>query len=364
MNARTRKPLRLLKLAMIIGLYSSAVVANANNYTFTALSSLGGNFSEANAINNAGQIVGSATLADGITRHATLWYGSTVTDLGTLGGTFSYAYAINNIGQVVGNSYTTGDTAQHATLWYGSVATDLGTLGSGFSVAKDINDNGLITGSSFNTNGTIQAVLWNGTTISSLSSTSSNGNSINNSGQIAGFSYTPGNNAFNAALWDDSITTNLAPLVEAFAISDSGQVVGSLFNGSVMVAGLWDNGVATDLGTLGGYQSKAFAINNVGQIAGYSYIPGNSALRATLWDGNSVVDLNSFLDASTVNAGWELLVANGINDSGWIVGTARNTITGFSSGYLLSVTAVPEPESYAMFFAGLGLIGALARRKS
>lgn len=361
MYAKTCQPLRLLKLALIIGLSSSAGLVNANNYTFTPLGSLGGNFSEANAINNAGLVVGSATLADGITRHATLWNGSTVTDLGTLGGTFSYAYAINNLGQIVGNSYLAGNTVQHATLWDGSVATDLGTLGGDFSVAKDISDNGLITGSSFNTAGTMQAVLWNGTSISSLTDTGSNGNGINNSRQIVGFSDSA---TFSAILWDGSNATNLAPLVEAFAINNSGQVVGSLFNGSGSIAGLWDEGVTTDLGTLGGFQSKAFAINNVGQIAGYSYTPGNTTFHATLWDGTSIVDLNSFLDASAVSAGWELLVANGINDSGWIVGTARNTITGFSSGYLLSVTAVPEPESYAMLLVGLGLIGTVARRKS
>lgn len=30
---------------------------------------------------------------------------------------------------------------------------------------------------------------------------------------------------------------------------------------------------------------------------------------------------------------------------------------------LVSVTAVPEPESYAMFLAGLGVLGAIARRR-
>jgi probable HAF family extracellular repeat protein len=38
-------------------------------------------------------------------------------DLGTLGGTLSRADAINDAGQVVGFSRTKGDTERHATLW-------------------------------------------------------------------------------------------------------------------------------------------------------------------------------------------------------------------------------------------------------
>lgn len=51
----------------------------------------------------------------------------------------------------------------------------------------------------------------------------------------------------------------------------------------------------------------------------------------------------------------------GINNNDWIVGDAFNSVTGITTAYLLA--PVPEPEIYAMLFAGLGVVGFVAARR-
>ena len=62
--------------------------------------------------------------------------GKGLTDLGTLGGGYSFAYGINDAGQVVGDS-TTAAGPDHAFITgpNGVGMTDLGTLGGDFSSA-------------------------------------------------------------------------------------------------------------------------------------------------------------------------------------------------------------------------------------
>src|SRR5260370_35801342 len=61
-----------------------------------------------------------------------------VTDLGTLGGTYSYAFGMNNAGEVAGGAATAsqvGGLAQTAFLWSRGQMQNLGTLGGQNSAA-------------------------------------------------------------------------------------------------------------------------------------------------------------------------------------------------------------------------------------
>ena len=74
---------------------------------------------------------------------------------------------------------------------------------------------------------------------------------------------------------------------EAHDVNDVGQAVGNSGN----KAFLWQNGVMTNLGSLGGTMSVAYAINGAGQIVGQSSTLNNAARHAALWDHGAILDL-------------------------------------------------------------------------
>lgn len=74
--------------------------------------------------------------------------------------------------------------------------------------------------------------------------------------------------------------------------------------------------------------------------------------------GNVVVPASMSTDAMSLSFG--LLSAGSYMLKFW--GSPAGTKGGYYNG-TISVAAVPEPETYAMFLAGLGLIGGIARRR-
>ena len=364
---------------------ASASPASANGYTFSDLGTLGGPYSSAAAINNVGQIVGWSDTAvlpwPSISRHATLWNdGAHVTDLGTLGGDQSYATGINDSGQVVGFGYTTDNKSVLPITWHGTTMTTLDTFASEplfGGNALGINNTGQIVGGSG-----FQPALWNGTTLTFLEGAGGFGyggivNAINDAGEMVGGANFSG--VWTPTRWDGTTLTQLDMLLGskgsiANAINNSGQIVGWDGNFIIDHAVMWSGTTETVLNPLySGGTSGALGNNDAGQIVGYS-TDNTGARHATIWNGTTPTDLNSYLDAAAVDAGWVLDNANDINNSGWIVGQAHNDRLGIGGhAFVLAdhayvtlfppVTVVPEPETYAMFMAGLGLMGFIARRR-
>ena len=173
---------KLLCVAALLCMGVTNVANAATFYSLTSLPSLGGKWSFAYGINNAGQVVGYSFTSDNST-HATLWNGGAPIDLGTLpGGTSSFAHAINNGGQIVG--YTAGGGNPTATLWNGGAPANLGSTSS---VANAINNAGQIVGQN-NIGGGGNAALWNGGAVIGLPPGHGTANGINNAGQVVGSS--------------------------------------------------------------------------------------------------------------------------------------------------------------------------------
>jgi probable HAF family extracellular repeat protein len=76
-------------------------------------------------------VVGDSATAAGFT-HAFAWSDGTMADLGTLGGDFSNAFAINRAGQVTGQSLT-ADGAMHPFVYANGEMIDLGLPASGMN---------------------------------------------------------------------------------------------------------------------------------------------------------------------------------------------------------------------------------------
>src|SRR5215203_3896868 len=72
-----------------------------------------------------------------------------------------------------------------------------------------------------------------------------------------------------------------------------------------------------DLGTLGGSRSWASAINDSGQVVGYSYLAGDQNYHAFLYKDGKMTDLRTLGGTSSV--------AKGINKSGQVVGWSDNS---------------------------------------
>ncbi|MBK8814376.1 MAG: HYR domain-containing protein [Methylococcaceae bacterium] len=93
--------------------------------------------------------------------------------------------------------------------------------------------------------------------------------------------------------------------------------------------------IISDLGTLGGAYSKSAAINESGQIAGYSHKLGNAALRPFLWQsGAGLQDLNTL--------GGTQAMAVGINAAGQVVGNSLTSGDIATRGFIWNVGGMTQ----------------------
>lgn len=157
--------------------------------------------SRAVAVNNADQVAGTGSWPVGEEFRGWVFSQGVLRMIGTFGGDFSEAYAINNAGQVVGLAalvaFRSPRGDHHAFLYRDRVLQDLGTLGDGVSSrANDINDAGQIVGASeyaYNpdTSGPIHPFLYQNRLmrdLGTLGGPNAEAYGINNAGAVVGYS--------------------------------------------------------------------------------------------------------------------------------------------------------------------------------
>lgn len=229
---------------------------------------------------------------------------------------YSIATAVNNHGVAVGYATPRGQASYRAVVYSNGNATDLGTLGGGQSFAADINDAGVVIGSSY------------------LGGTDS---------------------PAHAFIYRDGIMTDLgappgATSSGALALTEDGTVlVSGYFPNGTSKGFLYRDGVRTDLSGI--FTRTVIDMNDDGTVLGES---DEGFLLYT--KSGQVHDLSR----EVAQIGSTLTQVFAISDNG-TVGAEICGVLGCSLALMIP-PPVPEPETYGMLLAGLGMIVWLQRR--
>jgi probable HAF family extracellular repeat protein len=326
------------------------VVAQHHHYKLIDIGTLGGpiGYGSVNGdgfrlLNNSGAITGTADTPfpdpnaaygcydlDCYQGHAYVWKDGVMTDLGTLpGNSNSAGGSINSHGWITGQSQSSvidpnlGVPELRPVLWGHNRITDLGTLPGGTeAIGIFVNDSDQVVGFSDNgipdpfslffTGTQIHTFIWQKGTMQDIGTLGGPDTipgadcAVAPPNQVVGASYTSSSpNAWTGIptldpfLWNHGVMTDLGTLggTIGFAqcVNHQGQIIGnSDLSGDLNThAFLWQDGAMGDLGTLGGDNSTALWLNEAGAVAGYADLPGSQAHHPVIWKSGKIVDLGT-----------------------------------------------------------------------
>ncbi|MEW6022023.1 MAG: PKD domain-containing protein [Pseudomonadota bacterium] len=312
-------------------------------------------------INAKGQVAFTG-FVDNIPR-ARFYDGTTVRDLGTFGGPDAIANALNDHGQVVGSASTGAPFVYHGFRWSRQTGlVDLNSAGATNSNANDINNKGHVTGTARFPGSTPPggAYRWTPQTgmvnLGSLGpESSSSGLALNDAGTIVGESdEAQGPRLTQVTKWPAAgggpIPLNDFPSIasRALDINEQGQIVGGAAFDTRLSdqAFIWTRqGGLQGLGTEPSYQSWADGINEKGLVIGelYSSPVDRNGIIWSRENGLLVVGTPS-VDASDTGD---------LNNRGQVVGSlnGRGYIWTRASGFVdLSSRVVGAPSGLTLFY--------------
>lgn len=329
----------LSKVALLIGSALASQTAQAGpTYMARALDLPVGQTCYLNDLNNRGQVVGACMSADraSYAAFATAAKGKRTSPVGTLSGTMSWVNGVNNAGVLVGDATVDGDMSSHAWMKApGGEMIDLGTLGGNDSAASDVNDKGLIVGVSTVDDTGSQAgfVILPGSTqmqaVPTLGGTYARVAAVNNRGVIAGTSMLAGDvdtrgfysrAPYRKLVMLDSLGGQITEIAD---INDSGTMVGFATppNSKLRRAVTAQVGskALIELATPAGRNARANGINSAGLIVGTHLHATENRAVAFSCTGNCSTDLTDLNSVVTdLPAGVTLVSAQRVNDKGMI----------------------------------------------
>jgi len=146
---------------------------------------------------------------------------------------------------------------------------------------------------------------------------------INEAGQVSGEGLLPGVDVVRRGLlWQAGEISDLGslggPQSSALAINNAGTVGGwaQTASGSTLPA-IWNGNGVTELSTLGGASGTVWGLNDAGAAVGLSYL-ATGDYHATFWSGSGVLDLGTL--------GGSYSIAYDVNNVGAVVGTASDSL--------------------------------------
>jgi probable HAF family extracellular repeat protein len=355
------------------------VTVEGLRFTVTSLGTLGGDASRALAINDAGEVVGLSLTGEGNVRGFRWRNGA----MRAISSAAFRPYALGDDGTAAG--YVERDsTFEAALVGNDEEVTLLGTLGGRNSVAYALNADGEVVGTAQLSDGTYRAFRWAGEIrgLGSLGGTQSEAFGLNREGTAAGTVVRQA----GVRAWVGEVVVDGSGDSRAYAVNSTGLAVGSALVGETVVARLWREGTAIDLGTGEGAWAEAYALNDAGWVVGtttqalgangaalrsktrpqfvrtwdrqpayglrrihqfgesmdkQAVVPADE-LRAFLWIDGEIRDLNDFVPP---DAGWTLLEARHVNNRGQIVGVGL--LDGAERAFLLTPTDNAAPAAAA-----------------